>query len=181
MEVEPTTFYEILSPRCTALISTRDKSGISNAAPFSFITPVSGKPPLVMISSARTRHTLANIRETGEFVINMVPESILDKMMLCAKPFPKGVSEIKEAGLTEKKSKQVKAPSIEECVAWVECRLEFEKEAGDHVLVVGRVLHAACRSEVIKGDQFDISCARPVMHIGGKRFAVAERVVTVKD
>ncbi len=181
MDVQPTTFYEIMSPRCTALISTRDKNGVPDAAPYSFITPVSANPPMVLISSAPTRRTLANIRETGEFVINMVPESMLDKMMACAKPCPKDKNKIAAVGLTEKKSNQVKAPSIQECVAWIECRLEFEKEAGDHILVVARVLNAACKAEIIKGDQFEPACAKPVMHIRGKRFAVAERVVVSKD
>jgi flavin reductase (DIM6/NTAB) family NADH-FMN oxidoreductase RutF len=134
-----------------------------------------------LIASAPTRHTLSNIRETGEFVLNIVPESLLDKMWLCSKAFPKGVSEIKEAGLTERKSKHVSAPSIEECAGWIECRLEFEREAGDHILIVGRVLHAGCHDELMKGEQFDVARAKTVMHIRGKRFVAAERIVTAKD
>jgi flavin reductase (DIM6/NTAB) family NADH-FMN oxidoreductase RutF len=181
MELDVANFYEILSPRCTVLVSTADKQGRANAAPFSFVTPVSANPPLVLIASAPTRHTLSNIRETGEFVLNIVPESLLDKMWLCSKAFPKGVSEIKEAGLTERKSKHVSAPSIEECAGWIECRLEFEREAGDHILIVGRVLHAGCHDELMKGEQFDVARAKTVMHIRGKRFVAAERIVTAKD
>jgi len=179
MEIKPTGFYEIMSPRCTVLISTADREGRANAAPFSFVTPVSSDPPLVLFASAPQRHTLANVRETSDFVLNIVPEGLLDKLWVCSKAFPKGVSEIKEAGLTERKSKLVKAPSIEECAGWIECRLEFEKEAGDHVLVVGRVVHAECKDEFTKGTEFDVSKAKPVMHIRGRRFAVAERVVQV--
>jgi flavin reductase (DIM6/NTAB) family NADH-FMN oxidoreductase RutF len=181
MELDVANFYEILSPRCTVLVSTADKQGRPNAAPFSFVTPVSANPPLVLIASAPNRHTLSNIRETGEFVLNIVPESILDKMWLCSKAFPKGVSEIKEAGLTERKSKHVRAPSVEECAGWIECRLESEHKAGDHVLIVGRVLHAGCHDDLMKGEQFDVARAKPVMHIRGKRFVAAERIVTVKD
>jgi flavin reductase (DIM6/NTAB) family NADH-FMN oxidoreductase RutF len=180
MELDVTNFYEILSPRCTVLISTADKDGRSNAAPFSFVTPVSSNPPLVLFAAAATRHTLANARETGEFVLNIVPESLLDKLWVCSKAFPKGVSEIKEAGLTERKSTEVRAPSIEECVAWIECRLEFETEAGDHVLVVGRVVHAECRDEFITGGEFDVARAKPVMHVRGRRFVAAERVIRAK-
>ncbi len=180
MELEVTNFYEILSPRCTVLISTADKDGKSNAAPFSFVTPVSSNPPLLLFAAAPARHTLANARETGEFVLNIVPESLLDKLWVCSKAFPKGVSEIKEAGLTERKSREVRAPSIEECVAWIECRLEFEIEAGDHVLVVGRVVHAECRDEFITRGEFNVARAKPVMHVRGRRFVVAERVVRAK-
>ena len=180
MEIELSGFYEIMSPRCTVLISTVDKDGNANAAPFSFITPVSANPPLLLFAAAPARHTLANVRETGEFVFNIVPEELLDKLMVCSKAIPKGASEIEEAGLTERKSKQVKAPSIEECVGWIECKFEFEKEAGDHILVVGRVVHAECKDELSEQGQFNVSKAKPIMHIRGRRFVAAERVVQAK-
>lgn len=180
MEISPSGFYEILSPRCTVLISTVDKEGRVNAAPFSFVTPVSVEPPLVLYSSAPKRHTLANTRETGDFVLNIVSEELLEKLWVCSKAFPKGVSELEKAGLTERKSKKVRSPSIEECVGWIECTLEFEKEAGDHILVVGRVVHAECKDDFADKDKFDVSRAKPLMHIRGRRFAVAERIVQVK-
>jgi len=180
MEINPPGFYEILSPRCAVLISTVDKEGRTNAAPFSFVTPVSSNPPLLLYASAPQRHTLANTREAGDFVLNIVPEALLDKLWACSKAFAKGVSEIEKAGLTERKSKIVKSPSIEECVGWIECQLEFEKEAGDHILVVGRVVHAECRDEFMVKGEFDVPKAKPVMHIRGRRFVAAERVVQAK-
>jgi len=181
MEIATSGFYEILSPRCTVLISTADKDGKANAAPFSFVTPVSSDPPLLLFAATPARHTLANIRETGDFVLNITREELLEKLWVCSGAFPKGVSEIEESGLTERKSKKVKAPSIEECAGWLECQLEFEKEAGDHVLVVGRVVHAECRDEFMEGQEFNVSRAKPVMHVRGKRFIAAERVVRVKE
>ncbi|MEE8471017.1 MAG: flavin reductase family protein [Dehalococcoidia bacterium] len=181
MEIKPSGFYEILSPRCTVLISTVDGDGKANAAPFSFVTPVSSSPPLVLFAAAPARHTLANVRETGDFVLNIVSEELLDNLWVCSKAFPKGVSEIKEAGLSERKSKLVKSPSIAECVGWIECQLEFEKEAGDHFLVVGRVVNTECRDEFMKDGEFDVAKAKPVMHIRGKRFVAAERIVRAKD
>jgi flavin reductase (DIM6/NTAB) family NADH-FMN oxidoreductase RutF len=180
MKIKLENFYEILSPRCTVLISTIDKEGRPNAAPFSFITPVSSNPPLVLFAAAPQRHTLANVRETGEFVLNIVPEQLLDNLWICSRAFPKGVSEIKESGLAERKSTIVKAPSIKECLGWLECQLQFEKEAGDHILVVGRVVNAECRDEFVKQGQFDISQAKPTMHIAGRRFAVAEKIIQPK-
>ncbi len=180
MEIAASGFYEILSPRCTVIISTVDDDGKANAAPFSFVTPVSSDPPLILFASAPARHTLANARETGDFVINIVPEELLDKLWTCSKALPKGVSEIEEAGLTERKSKRVRAPAIEECIGWIECQVEFEKEAGDHILVVGRVVRAECKDEYMKEEQFDVSKARPVMHIRGRRFVAAERVIHAK-
>lgn len=180
MKVKPENFYEILSPRCTALISTIDRKGRPNAAPFSFVAPVSSNPPLVLFSSAPKRHTLANVRETGEFVLSIVPERLLDNLWICSKPFPSGVSEIKESGLTERKSTAVRPPGIQECVGWIECQMEFEQEAGDHILVVGKVLYVECKDESSKQGRFDVSGAKPVMHISGRRFAVAERTIQPK-
>jgi len=176
----PVKFYEILSPRCTVIITTRDKEGRPNAAPFSFVTPVSSTPPLVLFSSAPQRHTLANVRATGEFVLNVAPEEILDNLWVCAKAFPEGINEISESGLTERKSTVVAVPGIEECIGWVECKLEFEKEAGDHILVVGRVVNVEFKDEFSREGQFDLSVAKPVMHIWGTKFAVAERIIQPK-
>lgn len=177
MEFQLGEFYEVLSPRCTAIVSTIDKGGNPNAAPFSFLMPISMDPPLIALGVAPKRHTLANIRETGEFVVNIVPEGILDKMMTTSRSFPKGASEIKEAGLTEKKSKVVKAPSIQECCAWLECKFDCEHVAGDHNIVIGRVVHAECKDAFVIDGEFDVAKARPVMHIRRRRFAVADRVV----
>jgi flavin reductase (DIM6/NTAB) family NADH-FMN oxidoreductase RutF len=180
MKLKTENFYQILSPRCTVLISTQDKEGRPNAAPFSFVTPVSSNPPLVLFAAAPKRHTLANIRETHEFVLNIVSERLLDNLWICSQAFPKGVNEIRESGLTERKSAQVKAPGIEECVSWIECQLEFEKEAGGHILVVGKVVNVECKDEFFREGQFGISSAKPLMYIGGRRFAIAERTIQPK-
>lgn len=177
MQVKPEDFYEILAPRCTVLISTIDEQGRPNAAPFSFVTPVSANPPLVLFAAAPKRHTLANVRKTGEFVLNIVPEQLLDNLWVCSKAFPEGVNEITESGLTERRSTIVKTPGIEECVGWIECQFEFEKGAGDHVLVVGSVVNVEAKDKFFEQGQFDISRAKPVMHIRGRRFAVAERTI----
>ncbi|MEW6189656.1 MAG: flavin reductase family protein, partial [Actinomycetota bacterium] len=94
MKLELGNFYKILAPRPAVLISTIDGRGRTNVAPFSFVMPVSRTPPLIAFALAPQRHTLANIRETREFVVNIVPEEILDELLICGKSFPKGVSEI---------------------------------------------------------------------------------------
>lgn len=177
MKLEVERFHKILAPRCAVLISTIDKEGRSNAAPFSFVTPVSFNPPLLLFAPAPTRHTLANVRETGDFVLNLAPEWLLEKLLVCGKKFPKGVSEIRKAGLTEGSSAVVKPPRIEECIGWIECQFEFEKEAGDHVLVIGRVVEIECRDEYLEQGKLKLPQAKLLMHITGRWFAVPERLV----
>jgi flavin reductase (DIM6/NTAB) family NADH-FMN oxidoreductase RutF len=111
---------------------------------------------------APTRHTLANIRETGDFVVNLPGEELLAQLMVCAKPLPLGVSEIKEAGLHEEKAKTVTSPRIRECFGWFECKLREIVAAGDHQLVLGDILRAEAAEKV----------ALPLLHIGGADFSL---------
>ncbi|MBI4294674.1 MAG: flavin reductase family protein [Chloroflexi bacterium] len=180
MQLDFNDFYEIVSPRCTVLVSTIDAQGRPNAAPFSFVTPVSASPPLILIVSVATRHTLANIRETGEFVLNLVSEALLEPVMICSKPFARGVNEIKEAGLTEKPSRVVKVPSIAECFGWIECRLAFEHVVGDRALVVGNVVNAEAKDETLIDGRLDIARVKPLLHIRGRRYVVGERAVEAR-
>ncbi|MFZ3063043.1 MAG: flavin reductase family protein [Actinomycetota bacterium] len=180
MELEGGLFYRAMAPRLTVLVSTVDAKGNSNAAPFSFVMPVSAHPPLVAIASAHTRHTLENIRETKQFVLNVPSAEIVDPLWECSKSLPKGVSEIKVSGLTEEPSKVVKPPRIAECISWFECELVWEKEAGDHVVIVGRVVKADVRDRLFSEGRFDFAEARTLMHVTGKKFAVAEREVNAR-
>jgi len=177
MELEPKNFYKILAPRPAVLISTIDREGRANAAPFSFVMPVSTSPPLVAAAFAPGRHTLLNIRETKEFVVNIPPRKLLDRLWKCSKSFPRGTSEITESGLKERKSNIVKPVKIEGCIGWFECRLWDEKDVGDHVLVIGEVLGAEVEEGLMKDGNLDVEKAKPLMHIGGRDFAVPGEVI----
>ena len=163
MNIDLSKWYKYLAPRTTVLVSTANSQGVSNAAPFSFVMPVSTNPPIIAVAMVATRHTLANIRATGDFVINVPGEDILKQLMICAQPLPPGISEIKEAGLTEQKAAQVGSPRIKECLAWFECRLREEIPAGDHLIILGDIVHAEAR---------DSAAAQPLLHIGGVDFSL---------
>jgi flavin reductase (DIM6/NTAB) family NADH-FMN oxidoreductase RutF len=177
MNLDVNHFYRAMAPRLTVLVSTADSQGNHNAAPFSFCSPISTDPPLLMISSAFKRHTLANIRETGEFVVNIPGELLVAAVQKCGDPLPKGESEIFAAGLAPGTSEFVGAPYIQDAVAYFECRLEWEKDAGDHAVVVGRVLKAVVKDEFWNDDSFDFQDALPVLHVGGRTFTVGDRMI----
>ena len=181
MELPGSRFYRILAPRPVVLVSTRSKNGIANAAPFSFVMPVSMDPPLVAIASQPAHDTMNNIRETKEFVINIPPESVMNQLWKCSEKFPADVSEIAEAGLTEASSREVNAPRVKECIGWFECKMDFDQVAGDHVLVVGKVLTAEVKDEYWSEEGFDLLKARPLLHLSGKKFALATDINTVED
>jgi flavin reductase (DIM6/NTAB) family NADH-FMN oxidoreductase RutF len=180
MELKKESFYRILAPRPTVLITTVDSQGRVNAAPFSFITPISSRPALLAFASAPTRHTLKNVRETREFVINIPSSDILDKVWVCSKKFPEGVNELEQAKLQQAPAKTVTPPIIPECVGWLECKFIYEKELGDHVLVVGEVLYASAKDEVFKEGEFNLHQAKPLMHITKRKFAVSRETLEPK-
>lgn len=187
MELKLPQWYRILGPRVTVLVSTIDRNNISNAAPVSFISPLSAEPPLLMIALRPERHTLANIRETKDFVLNLPGEELLKEVMICSKPFPKGVSEIKEAKLTEVKAKKVSSPRIAECFAWIECKFSTDYTAGDHQLIIGEILIAEIKDEFysvdhdLRQDFFLCTEAKPLLHLAGKDFAVPTKSLRASD
>ena len=171
MQLDLTKWYRTLAPRTTVLVSTIDKKGNTNAAPFSFVMPVSINPPVIAIAMVSTRHTLANIRETGDFVVNIPGEIILDQLWICGKPLPQGVSEIKESGLTEEKAKKVSSPRIKEAIAWYECKLRAELEGGDHLIILG---------DIVLAESNDQEENKPLLHIGGTDFCLPGKNLKAK-
>jgi flavin reductase (DIM6/NTAB) family NADH-FMN oxidoreductase RutF len=137
----------LVVPRPIALITSMDAEGRLNAAPFSAYNYLTTEPPIVAIGVQNRpgqpmvgKDTAQNIRQRGEFVINVVNESIAEAMNVCAVDFPKGVDELKKAGLTTAPSQVVTVPRIAQAPAALECR-EFQTiEVGPSRIVLGRVV-----------------------------------------
>jgi len=180
MELGLKKWYRILAPRPVVLISTVNSKGISNAAPFSFVSPVSGDPPLIAFASSPEHETAKNILETGDFVVNLPSENILKQLWICADSIPDEKSEIDVASLTAEKSVKVKSPGIKECFGRFECRLERHYTAGDHLLITGLVLRAVVRDDLMKRERFLVEKSDFLMHIGGAEFGLLGRTLKVK-
>lgn len=168
MKLQNKDFYKLLV-RPVVVVSTISERGISNAAPFSFNSPISFSPPLFGISSQPKHHTWKNIKENHEFVINFVGEDFGPLMHILEQKFPYEVSEIAKAGLMEERSKVVKPPRIKEAYAWLECRLEHYAELGDHVWITGRVLLVEVKDEAWE-EVVKVEEAKPLNHISGEFF-----------
>ena len=119
----------LIGPRPIAFVSTVDDTGHANVAPYSFFNAFSSNPPIVVFSSNRrvtdntTKDTLANVRATGECVINVVNHAILHQMALASVEWPAEVSEFDIAGFTRVASEQVRPPRVAESPAALECRV----------------------------------------------------------
>ncbi|MBP2133388.1 flavin reductase (DIM6/NTAB) family NADH-FMN oxidoreductase RutF [Methanomicrobium sp. W14] len=123
------------------LISTVSKDGILNAAPWGNVTPILRPLDEIMIASWIKRDTLDNIRDTGEFVVNVVPSSMIEEVMVCSKNFPPETDEFCEAKLKPKKSHCVSPPGIEGCISWIECSLKEEIKRDKYSIVIGKIEH----------------------------------------
>jgi flavin reductase (DIM6/NTAB) family NADH-FMN oxidoreductase RutF len=137
-------------PRPVAWVVTRDAAGVVNAAPYSFFNAFSSDPVVVGIGcgprpEGAAKDTLANIRASGEFVVNLVPERLVQEMNITAADFDAGVGELSEAGLTTAPCSKIGVPRIAESPVALECVTFQLIPAGKHTIVLGRVvgLHIA--------------------------------------
>ena len=146
----------LVIPRPIAWISTWSENGVANCAPFSFFNVFSEDPPLCVIginprSDGKLKHSLKNIRRTGEFVVNLVDEACANAMHVSSREYPEDVSEFEEARLTPAPALIVKHPRIAEAAACFECRVEQLLEiSGTRVLVLGEMLLVHAREGVIE-------------------------------
>jgi len=162
-------------PRPIAFVSTTSAGGHVNLAPFSYFNAVSSRPPLVSISindrADDPKDTLRNIRETREFVVNVVTESILDAMVRTAGEWPADVSEFGPSGLTPAPSERVRPPYVAESPLQLECVLHREIALGNSFLVVGEVVLARVRDEMLTDGRVDPAKLAPVGRLGGELYA----------
>lgn len=150
------------------LVSTVSAEGVANAAPWGNVTPILRPLDEIVIASALKRDTLDNIRETGEYVINVPPASMIDEVMICSRHYSSGVDEFEEAGLSKKPSSTVKAPGIAGSIAWIECRLKEEIVRDKYSLVIGQVTGLEVNEDfVTESGDLDFEKAEPLCMICG--------------
>jgi flavin reductase (DIM6/NTAB) family NADH-FMN oxidoreductase RutF len=157
-------------PLPVAFISTISTAGVRNIAPYSCIMPILRPLDLICLASAMRRDTLKNIRDMGEFVVNMTGEGFADKVISTAKFSSPETDEFDLAGLVEKPSEMIRAPGIAGSYAWMECKLFKEYEEPNYILVVGQVLRLEVADDVLTEDgSLDTAKARPLMMTGSKK------------
>ncbi len=139
-------------PQPIVIVTTVDGGGRVNAALKSWVMYCS--PRDVMLGCNIDHDTAKNILETGEFVVNMPGWEILDQTLITAAPYPKGVNEIEEAGLTAIPSSKVRPPRVGECKAHAECKKVWHKSLGDGAIVfVGRVVALSVDEDVVDDEK----------------------------
>lgn len=155
----PRQRYKLLTgtvvPRPIALVTTVDEEGRVNAAPYSFFNCLSADPAIVALGVENKpdmtfKDTARNIRMTEEFTVNIVSDALVERMNICAIPFPVMVDELAEAGLLAIPGSQVKCPRIGEAPASLECRRYVTIEVGrSREIILGQVVAAHIREDLV--------------------------------
>lgn len=173
----------VIVPRPIAFVSTVGASGGFNVAPFSYFNLLSSRPPLVGISinrrAAGPKDTARKIRETGDFVVNLVDEALSRQAVEASGDWPEEVDEFQLTGLTPVASTKVRAPRVGESPVSLECTLDRVIELGQTDFVVGQVVWAHVRDEVLTEGRVDPVKLRPVGRLGGQAYSVVREVIEI--
>lgn len=167
-----------IAPRPICFASTIDKEGNVNLSPYSFFNLFSSNPPIVVFSPARrvrdnsTKHTLQNVQEVPEVVINIVDYNMVQQMSLSSCEYPKGVDEFVKAGFAKEKASVVSPPMVKESKIKLECKvlqtISLGEEGGAGNLVIAEVLVMHIDESVLNADkQIDQTKLEHVARLGG--------------
>ena len=138
----------VVAPRPIAFVSTLDPEGIGNLAPFSFFSMGGLNPPSLVFCpvndrEGRVKDTVNNILATGEYVVNVVTRSMVDKMNQCSWSYPPAVNEMEASGFTALPSLKVAPPRVAESPLQIECRLYQVLRHGEGPLASNYVIGEA--------------------------------------
>ncbi len=173
-----------VAPRPIAFASTVDKDGNVNLSPFSFFNLFGTKPPTLIFSpnrrvrDATNKHTLENVQEVDEVVINMVDYTMVEQMSLASCEYPKGTNEFVKAGFTEVPSQLVKPPRVGESKAVFECKVKqiisLGEEGGAANLIICEVILAHFSEDILdENGRIDQRKTDWVARMGGDWYARA--------
>jgi flavin reductase (DIM6/NTAB) family NADH-FMN oxidoreductase RutF len=170
-------------PRPIAWISTWSENGVANCAPFSFFNVFSEEPPLCLVSfnlrsDHEVKHTVKNIRRTGEFVVNLVDEATANAMHQSSFEYAENESEFEKTGLTPVPALKVRHPRIGEAAASLECKVERRLEWGSaREVVIGEILLVHARDGVIdpKTKRISEENYRPIGRLYAARYCTTRQ------
>lgn len=178
-------FNAIVTPRPIGWISTRDAQGRNNLAPYSFFNAVAYVPPQVMFASTgvkddqdNTKDSVANIRDTGVFCVNIVESAARDAMNTTSAAFDKAEDEFAKAGLTPVDCETINCARINGVPASLECRMTqiVQIEGASNYVVFGEVTGVHMRDDTIVDGRFDVTTFQPLSRLGYRDYAVVDTI-----
>lgn len=159
----------LLHPSMPFLVTTLNKDNSINIAPFSWGTPVSQYPPmmsLALLNKPQKQDSLKNIERAGELVFNLVDISIAERVVAASYEYDDNVNKFVELNFEPVSSEKIKTPGINEARAYIECKVKFLKETGDHMLIVSEIVAASFNPDYYSGDLLiDLRKTKPLIHL----------------
>ena len=173
-EWDPRQVYFLMTglvvPRPIAWVSTLDADGVRNLAPHSYFNVMSHDPPHVVIGSSGRKDTLANLEATGELVVNITTEHVLEAMNATAVDAPPEVDEFARVGVTPAAARTVAPPRVAEALAHLEARVVQVVPAGNGHIVVAEVTCIHVAASVWRDGRVDPALLRPVLRFAGTQY-----------
>ena len=179
----------IVSPRPIGWISTHNKDGVANLAPYSFFNAISELPPMVGYSAAPgpfgEKDSLTNARETGEFVVNIVSKAMTLAMNESSAAMENHHSEFDRAGLEQEASETVSAPRVKgapchlECKLWKILELPPMPDGRANHWVMGQITGIHIDDSIIRDGKVDVTLYQPLARLGYMDYAVVEEVFSL--
>lgn len=179
-EMNRRDFYRLINsvvvPRPIAWVSSRSPDGVDNLAPHSFFTVACVEPPVLQFTSVGRKDSLRNVEATGEFVINLAPEPLMEQINASATDFPSEGDEFAEVGLEREPSLRVAPPRVAASPVALECELRDTISFGDSTVVFGEVVHAAIDEEALVEGHPAIERLRPLARLGRNEWSTIGEV-----
>lgn len=176
-----------VGPRPIALVTTRAPAGHDNAAPMSFFNVFSHEPPLVIIGfstrpDGSEKDTIANIRRTREFCVNMVDMALAEQMILCGVNFAADVDELDFAGLPAAPCRQVDAARVATTPCAMEARVERIIDYPGRAIVMGEVVEMHVRDDCLdaQGRYVDPAVYQPIARLHADNYIASDRQFELK-
>lgn len=169
----------VVVPRPIAWVSTVSTDGLVNLAPHSFYNVVCARPPIVMFSSVGKKDTLRNVRETGEFVVNLATARLLDQVNGSAARFAPDQSEPERLSIPLEPSVRVAPPRVASSPVSIECTLHSATELGDSTMVLGDVRLISVTEHVLVEGHPEYSLLDPLARLGKDEWALHAEVISV--
>ena len=179
-------------PRPIALVTSLNPDGSCNAAPFSAFNYMSEDPPLLALGlqvhpdespqAGQVKDTTANIARSGEFVVNIIDETMMPDMVDCAVPFPPGDSEVEKLGLAMLPSTHVAPPRLAASPFSFECRRHVTLDFGSfRSIVIGEIIGLHARDGLVDPETYNIDLAKfaPVGRLSGTWYALQHERISL--
>ena len=180
-------FKALIAPRPVGWVSTMDREGRVNLAPYSFFNAFSSEPPIVGFCSEGAKDSLTFAREGGEFVWNMATWDLRDEMNATSAPLERGHSEFAHAGLETAPSRLVRPPRVKASPAHLECKVvdifqlrDVNGEPVPRFLVMGQAIGIHIDDRFIEKGVVQITKMKPIARCGYQDYTVLNEVFALK-